>query len=220
MVIKKSFLALLILLVCSVSAAQVQVSTEPLHKKVLENKYIRLLDVWLQPGDTTMFHIHSTPSVFLHFSNATMATQVKGKNWVKDQTVPGFAWYRSFYKDTLVHRVSNPDRLPIHVTDIEIVSSYKPGNAPKPLPFTVLFDQEKAIAYRVTNATFNQQLISNRGPMIAELVSGDTVYYVDAATKKQTPIKTGGYFYIEPGAAFYLRIAEDKEVNMVIFEIK
>jgi len=62
------------LLTCSVVTAQVQVSKEPMHKKVLENKFIRLMNVWLQPGDTTMFHIHSTPSVFLHFSNAMMST--------------------------------------------------------------------------------------------------------------------------------------------------
>ena len=72
-----------ILLCSSVLIAQVQVSKEPRHKKVLENKYIRLLDVWLQPGDTTLFHIHSTPSVFLQFTNTAIAIQVKGQDWVK-----------------------------------------------------------------------------------------------------------------------------------------
>jgi quercetin dioxygenase-like cupin family protein len=50
--------------------AQVQVREEPRHRPVLENKYIRLLDVWLPPGDTTLFHIHSTPSVFVILSGA------------------------------------------------------------------------------------------------------------------------------------------------------
>jgi hypothetical protein len=209
----------LLLLIFSGLTAQVQVSKEPMHKKVLENKFVRLMNVWLQPGDTTMFHIHSTPSVFLHFSNAMMSTQLKGRNWVTERTVPGYAWYRSFTPDSMVHRVSNGDTLPIHVIDVEILSSYKPAGQPRPLPFTVIFDEGKAIAYRLTDATFNNEKIRDRGPMIAELAAGEPAYYVDASTKKETQIKTGGYFYIEPGAAFYIKITGNN-ANMVLFEIK
>ena len=217
---KKRSLSAVLLLICSMLAAQVQISREPMHKKVLENKYIRLMDAWVKPGDTTMFHIHSTPSVFLHFSNALMSSQVKGQNWVTERTVPGYAWYRSFTPDSVVHRVANGDSAPIHVIDVEILLTYKPGNHRKPLPFTVLFDEENAIAYRVTNAKFNKEKINNRGPMIAGLVAGETAYYVDAATKNETPIKVGGYLYIEPGASFQFKVPENKEVNMVLFEIK
>src|SRR4030095_6174172 len=219
MIIKSRFLVAVMLFICSVLNAQVQVSKEPMHKKVLENKYIRLMNVWLQPGDTTMFHIHSTPSVFLHFSNAMMSTQVKGQDWVTDRTVPGYAWYRSFTPDSMVHRVGNGDTVPIHVIDVEILSPYKPGSQSKPLPFTVLFNEEKAIAYRLTDETFNKEKISDRGPMIAQLAVGEPAYYVDASTKKQTQINTGGYFYIEPGAAFYIKITGNN-ANMVLFEIK
>ncbi|HEX3080985.1 MAG TPA: hypothetical protein VHQ04_11000, partial [Puia sp.] len=45
--------------------SQVPVSQEPLHHKVLENNHLRLLDVHIPPGDTSMFHIHATPSVFV-----------------------------------------------------------------------------------------------------------------------------------------------------------
>ena len=65
---KRAVLLGIILLSSFVLTAQVQVSKEPRHKKVLENKYIRLLDVNIPPGDTSLFHIHSTPSVFLHFT--------------------------------------------------------------------------------------------------------------------------------------------------------
>jgi len=84
----------------SMLTAQVQVSKEPLHKKVLENKYIRLLDVWIQPGDTTLFHIHSTSSVFLQFTNTTVGIQIKGKDWAKTHNIEGSASYRSFLNDT------------------------------------------------------------------------------------------------------------------------
>ena len=46
---------------------QVPVSEEPMHRIVFQNEYIRLLDVWIEPGDTTKFHINSTPSLFTQF---------------------------------------------------------------------------------------------------------------------------------------------------------
>jgi len=217
---KPILIAAAILFCSSALIAQVQVSKEPLHKKVLENKYVRLMNVWLQPGDTTMFHIHSTPSVFLHFSNATMSTQVKGQDWVKDKAIAGTAWYRSFSPDILVHRVSNPDTVPFHVTDTEILSSFDSTSKKAPLDFPLLFENEKVFAYQLTKKTFKTGIIKNRGPMITELVAGDKVYYVDAATGKKTQIKSGGYLYIEPGAAFSLSFEGNEEVNMVVFEIK
>ena len=49
--------------------AQVPVREEPHHKPVLENNYVRLLDVHLNAGDTTQYHIHATPSVIVFISN-------------------------------------------------------------------------------------------------------------------------------------------------------
>jgi len=209
-----------ILLCSSVLIAQVQVSREPRHKNVFENKYIRILDVWLPPGDTTLFHIHSTPSVFLHFSNATFTSQAKGQDWVKDKAVAGTAWYRSFSPDIQVHRVSNCDTIPFHVNDIEILSSYKPGNHFTPLSFTVLFENEKAVAYQLTNSGLNENIITNRGPMIAELVAGNEVVFHDTMGKKSAKIKNGKYFYIKPGSSFYFSAEENEAINLVLFEIK
>ena len=210
---------LTILLFCSIAArAQVPVREEPRHKPVIQNKYIRLLDVWIPPGDTSLFHIHSTPSLFLHFTDRNIASQIKGKDWVNEKTMAGKTWYRSFVNDTLIHRVSNVDSLPFHVTDIEILSAYKPTAQLKPLPFTVLLDNEKAFGYQLTSSSFNKNNINGRGPMIAELVSGKEVLFYDTEKKKSTPIKTGKYLYIKPGSSFYF--SANTEVNLVLFEIK
>ena len=153
-----SFLAVLTFYSFTI-AAQVQVSKEPRHKSGLENKYIRLLDVHIQPGDTSLFHIHSTPSVFVHFTNTVVCSQIKGKEWVTAKNTEGNASYRSFVNDTLVHRVSNCDTVPFHVTDVELLSPYKPTKKLQPLPFTLLFENEKATAYRLTAVAFNNQII-------------------------------------------------------------
>ena len=217
---KTKLLLTILFMHTAVLTAQVQVSKEPRHKNVLENKYIRLLDVWMKPGDTSMLHIHSTPSLFLHFTNTDVCVQIKGKAWTKNRNTAGNASYNSFVNDTLIHRVSNCDTVPFHVTDIELLSSYKPATALKPLPFTVLFDNEKAMAYRITASSLNNTFITGRGPMVAELVAGDQVIYHDTINKKSTKIKTGKYLYIEPGSSFYFSSNGNKEINLVLFEIK
>lgn len=209
-----------LLLYSSVLSAQVQVRKEPRHKKVFENKYFRLLDVWIKPGDTTLFHIHSTPSLFLRFTNSDVTSQIIGQGWVKNRNERGTASFSSYADDTLVHRVSNIDTSLFHVTDIELLSSYKPHIPIQPLPFTVIFDNEKAIAYKLTASSLNKNIISNRRPLIAQLVEGREVIFYDVMKKKTTVLLTGKYLYINPKSSFYFSAKENETINMVLFEIK
>lgn len=216
---KTKLLLTILCLHTAVLTAQVQVSKEPRHQNVLENKYIRLLDVRIKPGDTSLLHIHSTPSLFLHFTSTDVCVQVKGKAFTKNKNTAGNASYTSFLNDTLVHRVSNCDTVPFHVSDIEILSSYKPATAIKPLPFTVLFENETAIAYRLSGTSFNSRLISGRGPMVAELVVGEVICY-NTMTKRSTSIQAGKFLYLEPGSSFYFSAKGNEKNNLVLFEIK
>jgi hypothetical protein len=219
----KITLVLAVMLFFSTSIkAQVPVREEPRHHPVLQNKYFRLLDVWLPPGDTSLFHIHAIPSLFIILSNTFTGSQIKGRDWAKSKDTAGKTWYRSFYPDILIHRVANFDTVPLHVNDIEILSLYDSNHVTqrKPLPFPLLFENEKAFAYRLTKSNFNSQIIKNRGPLIAELVSGDGVIFNDAVSKQSIKIKAGKYLYIEPGASFNFASPGTGKNKMVLFEIK
>jgi hypothetical protein len=219
----KTILLLLLVIVCRGRIiAQVPVREEPRHHPVLQNKYIRLLDIWLPPGDTSLYHIHATPSLFIYLSRAVIGSQIKGEGWIKDLATPGKTWYRSFSPEVLVHRVCNLDSITFHVNDIEILSSYAvPGVSPKkPLSYTLLFESEKAFAYQLTEDSFNKKIIDNRGPMIAELVTGSALFFYETKTKQSKEIKTGKYFYIEPGASFYFTQESKEPISLVLFEIR
>ena len=201
--------------------AQVPVSKEPLHKPVFQNKYIRLLDVVLQPADTSLFHIHATPSVFVYLSTTRFSSQIKGKEWVEEKSIAGKAWYRSFSPDILVHRVSNRDTIPFHVNDIEILSSYDTTNSQKKaLPFPLLFENEKSFAYHLEKEDINKNLVKSRGPLIAELIAGDNIFFYNTQTKQFKEIKAGHFLYIDPGTSFYFNDKGTSEINMIVFEIK
>ncbi len=198
--------------------AQVQVSEEPMHHKVLENKYIRLLDVWIQPGDTTQFHIHSTPSLFARLSAAAMSSQLMGKEWVTDQRKAGSVYYESFTPEPRIHRVTNVDTVPFHVNDVEILSAYNSAITSSPLPFTVLLENDKAYAYQITAETLSHP-VHDRGPMIVEPVSGEGLVYHDIKTGEKKELKPGKFFYIEPASVFYFT-SPNKEISGVLFEIR
>ncbi len=209
------------LLISLCICAQVQVREEPFHKPVLENEYFRLLDVWIQPGDTSLFHIHSTPSLFLYLSDTKVCVEEKGKNWISDVTKTGYSWYRSFDPDTLVHRVANCDTVPLHVTAVEILSGYHPeGMAPlKPLPQTLLYESEKAFAYKLAQSDLKKH-ITSRGPMLAQFTNGQIVVFNDLKNREGIKLSPGQYVYIEPDTTFYFTSNSVGETGIVLFEIK
>jgi quercetin dioxygenase-like cupin family protein len=204
----------------AIVSAQVLVRLEPRHKNVLENKYLRLLDVHIAPGDTSLFHIHSTPSFFLILTSNKVGVQIKGQDWTKSQNIAGESWYQSFLNDTLIHRVTNCDTVPFHVTDIELLAPYHNGRQIKPLPFKVLLENEKVLAYVISNSSIDQKVISKRGPIIAQLVDGDKILAHDVKTKKTKEIKKGSYLYIRPGSSFYFTAPVDEKIILILLEIK
>jgi hypothetical protein len=153
-------------------------------------------------------------------SNTLTGSQIKGSRWGYSQSKAGTTWYRSFSPDTLIHRVCNADSVVFHVNDIELLSQYNtPASNKKPLPFPVEFENEKAVAYRLTGTDFNNQVIKDRGPMIAELVTGAGIEFHNNTNKQTRQLVAGKYLYIEPNTTFYFSGLKNTVIEMILFEI-
>lgn len=200
------------------ASGQVQVSKEPFHKPVYQNAYFRLLDVWLKPGDTTGYHIHSTPSAFLCHTSYRSSAQEQGKQWTTDTSKAGYSWYRSFTPDSMIHRVTNCDTVMMHVTDLEILQRYGASEI-VPLPLDVIFENDRVIGYRINEATAKGQQLQARGPMLAQLVSGQ-VQYNNLPTGEELTLKAGEFLYIFPGNLFELRNAGKGTLQLFLYEVK
>jgi quercetin dioxygenase-like cupin family protein len=212
-------LTTLLLSICP-GHAQVQVSKEPYHRQVMENEYLRLLNVMIQPGDTTQFHIHSTPSLFLHLSNTNVATQEQGKEWEYNRNTLGNAWYRPFSPDPLIHRVANIDSLPMHVIDVEILGDYSltRDESIEPIPIPVTFENEKAWIYTATSTDLKDKKIADRGPIVATVVMGQNVVAVSG--NQIWKLDMGEHIYFKPGSHFYFSFGKKEDVKLVLFELK
>jgi hypothetical protein len=69
----------------AVSAAQsdkvVPVHEEPRHRLVFESPQTRILDVQIPAGDTTLFHTHSDPILYVSMSQSQTRSQTLGREW-------------------------------------------------------------------------------------------------------------------------------------------
>ena len=95
-----AYLLLSSFLFCNIVSAQVPVRDEPHHKVVLENDYVRLIDVHIPSHDTTLTHIHASASVIVFLSTTTIGAQIVGDKPVISDVSPGQTSYAAYAHET------------------------------------------------------------------------------------------------------------------------
>jgi hypothetical protein len=145
---------LFLLTACFLSTfAQVAVKDEPRHHLVFENNFVRILDVYLKPGDTTLYHLHNTPSVFVMLSKTATSSQLYGQGITSSISEPKQIIYDSLNKPRH-HRVWNEDKTWFHVNDLELVSPGPFKNYPplRHASLKLLNNEMQANLYKLTLA--------------------------------------------------------------------
>jgi quercetin dioxygenase-like cupin family protein len=99
----------------------VAVEQEPHHHVIFENQYVRVLDVVLHPGETSLFHRHSLDNVAIQLSDATMKRQSPGEDWAASPAKEGSVGFIGGTKSPYIHRISNAGTTVFHVLDVEIL---------------------------------------------------------------------------------------------------
>jgi hypothetical protein len=202
--------------------AQVPVSKEPMHHDVLDNAHVRLLDVHIPPGDTSQFHIHATPSVFLILSDAKTGSQVLQEEDHSKSPIPDYGnmWFEGFYKLARIHRVWNSDTLTFHVMDIELPNkNYIAIDSPiRQEAFTFLFEEKPVRAYRLSLAAGTKISISKRKADILLIELSDSV---DAMLVNEKSFhQKGDYMYIPSGNPIEFKYNGAGKSAFAFFELK
>lgn len=113
----------------------VPVEQEPRHRLALEDQYIRLFDVRIPPGDTTLYHSHQRDSIYIPISGiANLVNQELGKAAKPLSIKPGDVAFAEHSKASFTHRVSNLGTEEFHVIDIELIAALKGSSASGELP--------------------------------------------------------------------------------------
>ena len=213
------FIFLPIFLLSLISSAQVLVSQEPRHHNVFENSFVRVLDVRVPPGDTTQFHKHQTPSVFIVLHPVKTGSEVimeetKATALAKDATIS----FEGFYTTPRIHRVWNEDSSEFHVMDIEILSKkqHEIARPTQQKDFQFLFEEIPVRVYRLTLDAGKDIRITGKVPY---LIVGLTDS-VKARVDNKWFNKKGDFLFISPRQSIRFSNKDDLPYSFAILELK
>jgi hypothetical protein len=204
-------------------SAQVQVRNEPRHHNVFENRFARILDVYLAPGDTTLYHMHNTPSVFIVFTNTNVGSQLIGKQSQKGANITGEVSYDSL-NTPRIHRVWNEDTSWFHVMDIELISTRSKTNiAVLQNPgLKLLFNKQQVIGYNLElKATDNLQLPASENGylLISKSGSGAVEFKINDAVQDRI-MKPSHYIWLAAGKNLSVKTTDDQPAKFVLLQFK
>lgn len=113
--------------------AAVPVEKEPNHRTVFENDYIQAFRVTLEPGKTTLMHVHAHDDGAVRLSDATTASEIPGKPPGAPETArPGYVTARDNDAHPLTHRVLNVGATVFDVVDVQALGR-PPGPETEPV---------------------------------------------------------------------------------------
>lgn len=191
----------LVLVLCSVNPAFTQpaVRDEPRHHNVFENDYVRVLDVYLAPHDTTQFHVHATPSVFISLTKTATVSQLQGQQPVRSIFVAGNAWYDSLVTPR-IHRVSNEDTTWFHVMDVELTAGKPHSNEAglQSSSLKLLFDEPLVRGYSVQFPVKESfKLPSSKTGYLLVSLGENAITLQSAGSMQHRKMKAGHYCWIQ-----------------------
>ena len=131
----------------------VEVRDEPRHRRRFEDDLVRVYDVLIEPGDTTLYHRHTEDTFYVAVNEATVRDRTLGDEEARTGTAPaGTLLCRPHRSRPLIHQVSNVGSAPIRLIGAEkkaspAVTSSEPLDAPG---HVLALDREPLRAYELS----------------------------------------------------------------------
>ncbi len=219
---KKYFLSVVLYfqLCCCIAQTVLPVRDEPRHHNVFQNNFVRILDVRIPPGDTTQFHKHETPSVFIVLHRVKTGSEVLVEEAKATALAPDAAIsFEGFYTSPRIHRVWNEDTAAFHVMDIELPDK-APQQSGAPIQqkaFKLLFDEKPVRGYRLTLEGKQRLRIAAQTSF---LVVGLTDALQPASVNNQSFNKKGDFLFIPAGGSISFANSGGQPYAFAVLELK
>ena len=198
----------------------------PFHRPVFHNEYITLLDVYVPPGRTTGYHIHTGDSVSVNVEAADMTNQDWGAPKAgpprhSKRGEPGYADYRTASK---THKAVNVGTTPFHNISF-IFTQPKPwGLTPgtRSAPYKLVLDNERVRGWRIDLAPGQSvPAITQTAPGLRVVVDGgELVEQVPGQPDRPMMMMQGGYYWQDAGVTRGLKNAGKTPIALIEFELK
>jgi hypothetical protein len=124
------------------------VTEDPSHKRLLFTAHLRMFDVTVAPGGSTLDHSHDHDLVTVAVSQATLRTRASGGDWSAPRPVAsGAVDVASYTGASAVHRIENVGTTPYRAFAIENLRDAK-WTTPQLItaPGAILLEQSRSFA--------------------------------------------------------------------------
>jgi len=196
--------------------AQVPVREEPHHKPVLENDYIRLLDIHINAGDTTFYHVHATPSVIVFISKSTIGSQKLGEApSAANEVEPAQTSFVDYGTNPITHRVFNAGKNVFHVMDIELVNKEPTTDSCDTLKNVTTTTNEKLVRVDKLELNDQQPFIINKcsyAHLLVCIAGG-----ISALAKS---LKEGDFIFFNPNTSISFSNNQHEKSTCILLELK
>lgn len=178
----------------------------------------------LSPHDTTQYHIHSTPSVFICFTKTNTTSQLLGKAPGVGVSSAGSIWFENLNAPhTKIHRVWNNDTSMYHVMDIEILSGdSNAASNPLVLPhLQTVVDTPWVRAYKIELSKSEQVVVKEHlSSFILVAINEGMITMIKKGKEQDLAVKPATFFWIHPSEQFTLVNKSASIMQFALVEIK
>lgn len=200
------FVSLAVVAATALAAAQVPVTSEPHHRVVYENAELRIFDVNVAPGDTTLDHRHERDIVTVSMTNGT-ETRIQSPGQPSGALRPrrplGDVVVAEYAGKADSHRVVNVGESPYHLFAVENLraSGWSPAPPLTALATTLTSDSRALRIYDVRLVqTTSQTMHTHAVPTVAVLIGGIVMSEgPDTQAKANAPAPVGLKRLDQPG---------------------
>jgi quercetin dioxygenase-like cupin family protein len=185
---------------------------------VFTNPWVRIFDVIVKPGDSTLYHVHSNDYVFVTFGAVSLKSQLKGGEKADLNLADGEV---RFTAGPITHRVLDPGTIPFHNLTIELLKTSGVPLAKDP-PGKTELDNAKVRVQRIELQP--GQSVSRHahpGPMLLVGVTNGTLSIsTGAGQTERRAIKPGFYRWNDAGRAHTISNTGQTAVQFLEIEWK
>lgn len=202
----------------------VPIEQEPAHRLVLENEYVRVFEVWLPPGEATLWHVHLHDGVSVRLTDATIEDQPKDGEAKTFRLCRGEVAYGAT-PAALTHQVRNVGETTFHNVYIELLTphdlSTDRSDAAAPDARVVLENDRVRALRRILAPGESTSMHTHalRGVAVP-LTAGRLEIVTPDGAARTVEMKLGAVQWIESGTTHRLRNVGDAPVEIVDIELK
>jgi beta-alanine degradation protein BauB len=199
----------------------VPVEDEPNHKTVFKNDYIQAFRVTLEPGKSTLFHIHSRDDVAVRLSTATITSETLGQPvGTPEHEEPGIVSARNNEPKPLTHRVHNIGSTVFDVIDVQILKRPAGPESGAITPHAAENAKMRVYRYELAPGAATPQHSHTRPYLVIAATDIDLRMTAPDGSSMEHPVKAGDMHWVDSAVTHTLMNRGTTKAVLVEIELK